>query len=49
MRRPDFIDADMQELLDVLGKAIVPAGKRKAAVVTNSHTPYYLRGRYRRL
>lgn len=49
MEHPDFIDADMQELLDELGKAVVPAGKRRAVVRTNYHTPYYQHGRYRRL
>ena len=49
MEHPDFIDGDMQELLDELGKAVVPAGKRRAVVRTNYHTPYYMNGRYRRL
>ena len=40
------MDADMRELMDVLGRAIVPRQKRKAVCRENLHTPYYSRGRY---
>lgn len=43
------VDAEMQELLGILGKAIVPREKRRACVRTNWHTPYYTKGRYKRL
>ena len=46
MNYPDYMDSDMRELMDVLGKAIVPRHKRKAVVRENLHTPYYSRGRY---
>ena len=49
MNYPDFIDAEMRELLDTMGKAVVPRRKRKACVRTNWHTPYYAKGRYSRL
>jgi len=37
----------MRELLDALGKCIVP--NHKAVWRTNYHTPYYSRGRYKRV
>ena len=43
------MDNEMRELLDALGKAIVPPGKRKAVWRTNLHTPYYSRERYKRV
>ena len=43
------MDAEMRELMDALGKAIVPRNKRKAVYRTNWHTPYYSRGRYQRI
>ena len=43
------MDKEMRELLDVLGKAIVPPGKRKAVWRTNWHTPYYSANRYNRV
>ena len=46
---PDFIDADMRELLDELGKAIVPAHKRKPVFRTNWHVPYYSKNRYTKI
>lgn len=49
MNYPDYIDAEMRELLDVMGTAVVPRSKRKAVVRTNRHVPYYTRGRYRRI
>ena len=49
MNYPNYVDAEMQELLGVLGTAIVPRSKRKAVVRTNRHVPYYTRGRYRRI
>ena len=49
MNYPDYADAEMRELLDALGTAVVPRRKRKAVVRTNWHTPYYTRGRYRRI
>lgn len=47
MNYPDYVDAEMRELLDTLSKAVVPRSKRKAYVSTNWHTPYYTKGRYR--
>ena len=49
MNYPNYIDAEMRELLDVMGTAVVPRKKRKAVVRTNWHTPYYTRGRDRRV
>lgn len=49
MNHQDFIDPEMRELLDVLGRAIVPLHKRKPVLRTNLHVPYYSRGRYDRL
>lgn len=46
MNYPDFIDAEMRELLDAMSKVVVPRSKRKAYVKTNLHTPYYMKGRY---
>ena len=43
------MDKEMRELLDVLGKAIVPPGKRKTVWRTNWHTPYYSANRYKRV
>lgn len=43
------MDGDIRKLLDVLGKAIVPSGKRKAVYRINRHTPYYSRERYKRV
>lgn len=40
------MDAEMRELMEALGKAIVPRNRRKAVYRTNWHTPYYLKGRY---
>ena len=45
MNRAD-IDPEMQELMALLSKAIVPRNRRKAAVRTNYHAPYYSRSRY---
>lgn len=47
MNYPDYVDAEMRELLDTLGAAIVPRSKRKACVRTNWHVPYYSGRRYR--
>ena len=49
MKYPDFIDAEMRELIDVMNKAVVPISKRKAYVKTNWHAPYYSRKRYAKL
>ena len=49
MNYPDYVDAEMRELLDALSVAVVPRKKRKACVRTNWHTPYYSHGRYRTL
>lgn len=49
MEYPDYIDADMRELMDVLGTIIVPRHKRKTVYRDRLHTPYYSRGRYARL
>ena len=46
MNYPDFIDAEMRELLDAMSVAVVPRSKRKACVRTHWHTPYYSHGRY---
>ena len=43
------MDNEMRGLLDALGKAIVPPGKRKAVWRTNLHTPYYSANRYKRV
>ncbi len=47
MKYPDFIDAEMQNLLDELRKAVVPRSQRKPVVLTNFNVPYYKRGRYK--
>ena len=47
MTRAD-IDPEMQELMALLSSAIVPRHRRKAAVRTNYHAPYYSRSRYSR-
>lgn len=49
MNHPDFVDAEMRELLDTMKQVIVPVGKRKPVERTNYHVPYYLRGRTVRL
>lgn len=46
MRTP-AIDPDMRELLDALSQCIVPRSRRRAAVRTNYHAPYYSSSRYR--
>lgn len=47
MNYPDFVDKEMCDLLDTMGKAIVPRSKRNARVKTNWHTPCYSHSRYR--
>ena len=47
MNRSD-IDPEMQELMALLSKAVVPRSRRKAAVRTNYHAPYYSPSRYSR-
>lgn len=42
------MDEDMLELFGALSKAVVPRSRRKAAVRTNRHAPYYTDSRYRR-
>lgn len=49
MNKPDYIDADMRELMDALGKAIVPRSRRMAVYRENLHTPYHSRNRYTRV
>lgn len=49
MRYPDYIDAEMRELLDALSKCIVPRKNRRDVYRTNYHVPYYTAGRYRRV
>lgn len=49
MNYPDYIDAEMRELLDTMSKAVVSRKNRKASVRTNWHAPYYSRGRYSRI
>ena len=46
MNYPDYIDAEMRELLDAMSKIVVPRARRKARVRTSWHTPYYMKGRY---
>jgi hypothetical protein len=43
------MDADMRELMDVLGTIIVPRHKRKTVSRENLHAPYYSRNRYKRV
>ena len=43
---PD-IDPEMRELMETLGKCIVPRSHRRAVVRTNYHAPYYSSSRYR--
>ena len=47
MRHSD-IDPEMQELMALLSKSVVPRSRRKAAVRTNYRAPYYSRSRYSR-
>ena len=47
MNRSD-IDPEMQELMALLSKAVVPRNRRKAAVRTNYNAPYYSPSRYSR-
>lgn len=49
MGYPDYVDAEMRELLDVLGASVVPRSKRKACARTNWHVPYYSRNRYTKI
>jgi hypothetical protein len=49
MKYPKYVDAEMRELLDVLGTAVVPRHKRKVCIKTNYQVPYYTKGRYMRL
>ena len=46
MNRSD-IDPEMQELMALLSKAVVPRSRRKAVVRTNYRAPYYSKSRYR--
>ena len=46
MNRSD-IDPEMQELMALLSKAVVPRSRRKATVKVNAHAPYYSRSRYK--
>lgn len=44
------MDDDMRELVSVLGRAIVPHKKRRAAVShVCQHSPYYSQNRYKRI
>ena len=43
------MDNEIRELIGLLGKTIVPPGKRKTVWRTNWHTPYYSANRYRRV
>ena len=45
--RTSAIDHDMRELIDALSQCIVPRSRRRVAVRTNYHAPYYSSGRYR--
>ena len=42
----DYMDADMRELVEALGRAIVPRKNCRSVYRENLHTPYYSRGRY---
>lgn len=46
MNRSD-IDPEMQELMALLSKAVVPRSRRAAAVRTNYHASYYSQNRYK--
>ena len=41
------VDPEMQEIVALLSPAIVPRSRRRAAVRTNYHAPYYNKSRYR--
>lgn len=41
------VDPEMQELVALLSSAIVSRSRRRAAVRTNYHAPYYSKSRYR--
>lgn len=41
------IDPEMRELMDALSQCIVPRSRRRTAVRTNYHAPYYSSSRYR--
>lgn len=47
MPMQNYIDPEMRELIDALSKCIVP--NHKAVWRTNHHSPYYSRGRYKRV
>ena len=47
MDYPNYVDAEMRELLDVMKTAVVPRAKRRACVRTNWHTPCYSDARFR--
>lgn len=50
MEQAFAIDAEMQELIGLIGKTIVPRRKRNVAVWrTHAHSPYYSRHRYKRI
>ena len=49
MKYPDYVDAEMRELLDTLGKLVVPRSKRKPVEITRWSVPHYSRGRYVRI
>lgn len=47
MNYPDYVDAEMRELLDTMKKVVVPRRKRRAVVRTNWYTPCYSHSRFR--
>ena len=49
MVRKDDMDADMRELMEVMGRAVVPRCRRRAVYRTNLHAPYYSRSRYTKI
>ena len=49
MKRQNEMDADMRELVTILGAAIAPQHRRKAVYGTNWHSPYYSRNRHKRV
>ena len=43
------VDPEMKSLLAELGKAVVPAEKRRVVFRTSWHSPYYSHNRYRKV
>ena len=43
------MDPETRELVELLGKAIVPIGKRRTVVHIKNRSPYYTDSRYKRI